>query len=67
MPGATGDELARKIHAHCPDMPLILCSGFPDESDDHSAFMAVIPKPVTADQFVLTLRRVLDKCQDLDA
>ena len=31
MPGMTGLELAREVHARCPDMPVIVSSGFVSE------------------------------------
>ena len=63
MPGMTGDELGARIRALCPDLPLILCSGFPGEKADYSGFHAVIPKPVTATRLAQTVRKVIEDCQ----
>ncbi len=61
MPGMTGDALGARIRSLCPDLPLVLCSGFPGEKTDYSDFQAVIPKPVTATLLAQTVRKVIDE------
>jgi CheY-like chemotaxis protein len=40
MPGMSGLELIRALHARHPDMPVILASGFAEIPDHHDAFAA---------------------------
>ena len=46
MPGMTGDDLALAIKKTTPHLPVILCSGFTQASDE-SLFDMVLTKPVT--------------------
>ncbi len=62
MPGITGDNLESRIRTICPDIPVILCSGFMDKNTDYSGFNAVLNKPVTPEQLAQTVRMVIDKC-----
>ena len=60
MPGMTGTELARAVHAVNADLPILLCSGFnsvpADETQSDAAIHAFLSKPLDRNQ----LRRVLD-------
>jgi signal transduction histidine kinase len=64
MPEMTGVELARRIFAIRPDMPLILCTGFSHLVDAESARSAGIRgfamKPLTKREIARTIRKVLD-------
>ena len=63
MPGMTGVELAKKIFAIRPDMPIILCTGFSHLVDAESAKAAGIRgylmKPLTNREIAKTIRNVL--------
>jgi len=65
MPEMTGDEMARKIKAIRPDIPIILCSGFSDRIHPHTAkaigLSAMLMKPVTYADLAKTVRRALEK------
>jgi len=64
MPGTTGVELAKKIFAIRPDIPIILCTGFSHLIDAESAKAAgiqgYIMKPLTNREIAKTIRNVLD-------
>jgi PAS domain S-box-containing protein len=63
MPGMSGQELAERLRAEFPDLPVILCSGYSDsvtelgldQEVDH-----VLVKPIDAGHLAETVRRVLD-------
>ncbi|MFZ1985900.1 MAG: response regulator [Desulfatitalea sp.] len=64
MPDLSGIDLALKLRAIHPDMPIILYSGYDQETFRRqmreigiSAFMA---KPVTRSELAMTVRKVLD-------
>jgi PAS domain S-box-containing protein len=64
MPGINGRELAARASELCPDMAIILCSGYdeqeparPGEQDPISAYLQ---KPVTARELLTTVARALD-------
>lgn len=65
MPNMTGFDLAREIFQIRPDIPVILCSGFHDESDTEKAkelgFSEIIVKPLVMREMAETIRNVLDK------
>ncbi|MEW5721836.1 MAG: response regulator [Thermodesulfobacteriota bacterium] len=65
MPKLTGLELARKIKAHRPDLPVILCTGFSEqitpEKAEAAGVDALLLKPLLADEIAETIRRVLDE------
>ncbi len=60
MPGMSGTELARAVHAVNAGLPILLCSGFnrvPDDSaESDTGIHAFLNKPLDRDQ----VRRVLD-------
>jgi len=64
MPEMTGDELVRKIRLIRPEIPVILCTGFSEHIDDKKASQmginALLYKPISAEDMVSTIRRVLD-------
>ncbi len=64
MPGMSGQELALRLRAEFPALPIILCSGYSDpvtelgldeEEVDH-----VLVKPIDTGHLAETVRRVLD-------
>ena len=59
MKGLSGPQLRRRISDLAPDLPVILCTGFP-EPDDEGMFDAVLVKPVSGRDLAGTVRRVLD-------
>ncbi|MCG8617024.1 MAG: PAS domain S-box protein [Desulfobacterales bacterium] len=65
MPDMAGDQLARRIKALRPDIPVILCSGFNKKITDdvitESGINAYCKKPVSAAEFSRTIRRLLDQ------
>jgi CheY-like chemotaxis protein len=65
MPGLSGLELARKIHALRPDIPVILCTGhssmIPEQKALASGIKAFLMKPATRQTLAETVRRVLDQ------
>ena len=65
MPKMTGDKLAKEILSIRPDMPIILCSGFSEKIDAEKAqalgIRKYIEKPLDMSDFVVSIRKVLDK------
>ena|GEM_PF-2174461 len=60
MPEMTGHDLRARISVLRPDLPVILCSGFPDPGRD-KLFAGVLAKPVTAAGLSGAVRRALDR------
>ena len=64
MPLMSGDKLAKEILDICPDMPIILCTGFSEKIDDEKAkelgIRKYIEKPFTIPDFSTAVRKVLD-------
>ncbi len=64
MPQLTGFELARKVLAIRPELPVILCTGFSETINKEQAqalgIRAYLMKPVSALELGQTVRRVLD-------
>ena len=65
MPNMTGEQLARKLIAIKPGIPIIICSGFSDEKDvQRGRAMGVrgfLMKPVTIGELAEMVRKVLDE------
>ncbi|MHB8791329.1 MAG: hybrid sensor histidine kinase/response regulator [Desulfobulbaceae bacterium] len=65
MPGMTGMELARKIMAIRPEIPVILCTGFSDLTNEEAAKLQgireYVTKPLVAQTFSRTVRNILDQ------
>ena len=59
MKGMTGIELRRTISGLAPELPVILCTGFPDPEDTR-LFKAVLVKPVAGSELAVTVRQILD-------
>jgi PAS domain S-box-containing protein len=64
MPVMTGKELVKEITGICPDMPIILCTGFSDQIDEDEALdmgiRAFILKPVIRAEIAGAIRKALD-------
>jgi PAS domain S-box-containing protein len=64
MPNMTGDELAKKLMAIRPDIPVILCTGFStritEENAKNMGIRAFIMKPLIRKDIAETIRKVLD-------
>jgi PAS domain S-box-containing protein len=64
MPNMCGLELAQKIMAIRPEIPIILCTGFSEIVDEAKAKAAgireLVMKPVAKNQLALVARKVLD-------
>ena len=65
MPNMAGDELASKIMAIRPDIPVILCTGFStritEEKAKNMGIKAFIMKPLIKKDIAEALRQVLDQ------
>jgi PAS domain S-box-containing protein len=65
MPNMAGDELASKLMAIRPDIPVILCTGFSTRVTEEKAktmgIKAFIMKPLIKKDIAETLRQVLDQ------
>jgi len=64
MPNMTGTELARKLISIRPDIPVILCSGFPEnvrpEELKEIGIKEFITKPISRQEIAAIVRAVLD-------
>ena len=63
MPGMSGLELAVRLKAEFPDLPVILCSGYSDPVTELGLDQEVghvLVKPIDAGHLAETVRRVLD-------
>jgi signal transduction histidine kinase/DNA-binding response OmpR family regulator len=58
MPGMTGVQLIPEIKTLCPEVPVILATGFADIPDD-AGMMATLSKPFTRHTLADTLARVM--------
>lgn len=65
MPHMTGVELSKEIMKIRPDIPIILCTGFSEQINENKAkelgLAAYVMKPITMQEIVQTIRKVLDK------
>ncbi len=60
MPSSTGVWLAREIHRERPNLPIVLCSGFPEENlATESTVSALISKPFQPQQLLNLIIRLL--------
>ncbi|MGD9016506.1 MAG: ATP-binding protein, partial [Desulfobacterales bacterium] len=64
MPKMTGKELATRMLALRPNLPVIMCTGFSEQISEEKAkqigIRAFIMKPVVVNHLAKTIRRVLD-------
>ena len=65
MPNLTGMELAKKVMAIRPDIPIILCTGFRDLADGKESkaigVREVLMKPYVTSDLAKAIRKVLDE------
>jgi PAS domain S-box-containing protein len=65
MPAMTGIELAEKLIAIRPDIPIVLCTGFNDKITDEKAksigIRGFLMKPVAKSDLARMVRKVLDE------
>ncbi len=65
MPHMSGFDLAREFFQIQPDIPIILCSGFNDQSEIERArtvgFRDLIAKPLVMSELAATIRKVIDQ------
>ncbi len=65
MPEMTGDELARRILANRPDLPIILCTGYSERITEAAAealgIRGFVMKPVVIRELAFLLRDILDE------
>lgn len=65
MPYLTGLDLSREVHRKCPDLPVILCTGFSEKVDEGKAkelgIQGLLMKPFVLRELAILLRKVLDK------
>jgi PAS domain S-box-containing protein len=65
MPNMTGTQLAGKLISIRPDIPVILCSGFPEnvcpEELKSIGIKEFIAKPISKQEIATIIRKVLDK------
>jgi two-component system cell cycle sensor histidine kinase/response regulator CckA len=63
MPGATGPELARRLRAHRPGLPVLCMSGYPESADrrvdGEAGWNAWLQKPFTPDMLMRKVRECL--------
>jgi YesN/AraC family two-component response regulator len=68
MPTMLGTELAKKLLAIRPDLPIILCSGFSERITPKTAMdmgiKAFLEKPVLAQDLFSKIRNILDLEKD---
>lgn len=64
MPGMSGVDVLRELHAMNPDLPVIVVTAYPDGELMAEALryppVMLLPKPVDRDVLLRTVRRVLD-------
>uniref|UniRef100_UPI0040579BE9 MASE3 domain-containing protein n=1 Tax=Candidatus Electrothrix sp. TaxID=2170559 RepID=UPI0040579BE9 len=65
MPRMTGIDLTQKVLALCPDLPVIICTGFSELIDEEKAqkvgARALLMKPLTKKELACAVRQVLDQ------
>jgi len=65
MPNMTGKDLAKEMMSIRSDIPIILCTGFSEQIDEHKAkkmgINAYVMKPIVRREIAKTIREVFDK------
>ena len=68
MPGVNGIELARKVSAINPQIPIILCTGFgnsiPVSLTKPAGITMIVSKPVSSKDLIYAIRQTLDRPTD---
>ncbi len=69
MPEVTGIDLARHVHSLRPDLPIIVCTGFHERSEElgigQHGIRSVITKPLSLRQLVSKIEEVTGRENDL--
>ncbi len=67
MPGLTGELLSRKILTIKPEIPIIMCTGFSNKTDQDAAeqmgIKAFLMKPIIKSELAAAIREVLDQAK----
>ncbi len=70
MPGMTGTELTKELHAVRPGLPVILCTGFSESlSRDNAAASGIrefVMKPIIRRELAEAIRRALEPAADTE-
>jgi len=65
MPQMTGDELAKKLMAIRPDIPIIVCTGFSERINEEKAkamgIRKLVMKPIVQREMANAVRKALDQ------
>ncbi len=65
MPDMTGIEIVKKVFHIRPEIPVILCTGYSDQSIEDEAealgIKSLIIKPVTAKNLIKTIKKMLER------
>ena len=64
MPGMTGTELARRIRAQWPELPIILASGYAELPNGEEPGLPRLSKPYQQDELAAAIARVLSPGED---
>jgi FixJ family two-component response regulator len=66
MPHMSGLNLAKKLMEIRPGMPIILCTGFSEQANEHAAsalgICAFLLKPLVMRDIADAVRKALDEC-----
>ncbi|WP_306303998.1 ATP-binding protein [Desulfosarcina cetonica] len=66
MPNMTGKELASRVMATRPDLPVVICTGFSQAIDEEEALSlgirAFVKKPILRNELAAAVRFALDGC-----
>lgn len=57
MPGMTGTELARAIHARAPAMPIVVATGYADLPDGEGEGLGLLSKPYSQTELGAAIAR----------
>ena len=64
MPNMTGLKLAKKLNEISPGIPIVLCTGFSDQANEHRAqalgIRAFLLKPIIMRDLAEAVRKALD-------
>ncbi len=64
MPNMRGDQLARRLLAIRPDLPVIICTGFSEQINEQKAkamgIGGFVMKPMVKSEIAMAIRKVLD-------
>jgi CheY-like chemotaxis protein len=67
MPHMTGDQLAKRLKAIRPDIPIIICTGFSEritkEKVEEAGINGFLMKPIRKPELARVVRNVLDEAK----